>query len=105
MSGPTQKDYERLFALYGDAVDTAYRDMPEGEAGHFDLLFEQLMTLLAKGSAFNATIHRDFTSAAELYKIGDPLILKRLTDPDNRLFVLSDFKDYLFLTRKLSRAG
>jgi hypothetical protein len=105
MSGPTYEDYERLFGLYGDAVNTAYRDLPEGESGKFDFLFEQLMGLLARGSAFNATLHRDFTSAAELYQLGDPLTVKRLTDADNRLFVLSDFKDYLFLTRSRRRAG
>ncbi len=98
-TGPGLEDYLKLFALYGDVVETAWRDS-DPDTDRLHLLFEQVVRLLARGSAFNAGLPEPFLRTARGYVDGEEAVLRQMEDPDARHFMLSDLYDYFYLLRR-----
>ncbi|MGB0695423.1 MAG: hypothetical protein ACPGOY_07215 [Rhodospirillaceae bacterium] len=102
--GPTVEDYLALFSLYEGAAETAYR-APIGEdtsEDKFLFLFNQVIRLMQDPSPFNAGLPESFLRTARALKAQEEDTVKRMDQPDNRHFFLSDFHDYLQLTRLTS---
>ncbi len=102
MHPPELEDYEALFALYGPSLDTVFL---ETDVERYRFLFEQLMRLLARGSAFNTGLPAQFVRTAQRYMAGDPRTVRSLEDPDTRLFLLSDIHDYIRLAGRAGARG
>lgn len=91
---PTVDAYVQLFDRYGDDLGSLYR-APNDD--RYALLFEQVVQLLVKPSAFNLSLPVEFRNAAIRYRDGDPATLAHLRDPANRHFMLCDLHDLVLL--------
>jgi len=94
MSTPDLDDYLRLFAAYGDDIQSVY--MAPNDT-RYSLLFEQVMRLLVQDSAFNATLPHPLRQTALRYRDGDAPTVRHMHWPENRHFLLSDLHDLLRL--------
>jgi hypothetical protein len=91
---PELEDYARLFHVYGEHLGSLYR---EPDDDHYALLFEQVIRLLIRPSAFNLSLPEPFRLTAHRYHRGDPVTVKHLCDPANRHFMLCDLHDLVML--------
>lgn len=91
---PELEDYVHLFQIYGDDLGGIYQ---EPDDDRYALLFEQVVRLLIKPSAFNLTLPEPFRISAHRYHDGDPVTVKHLGDPANRHFMLCDLHDLIML--------
>ena len=106
MSHPDLDDYLRLFAGYGDDIRSLHLAPDDSR---YSLLFEQVLRLLVKDSAFNATLPQPLRQTALRYRDGDAGTVRHMRWPENRHFLLSDLYDLLQLRRasagRRGRAG
>lgn len=91
---PDAGDYVRLFERYGNDLGSAYRE-PDDE--RYALLFEQLIRLLVRPSAFNLSLPQPFLTTAHRYHDGDTATHQHMSDPSNRHFMLCDVHDLMML--------
>lgn len=99
---PDLDDYFSLFEMYGGDLGQAYL-APEDD--RYRLLFEQVCHLLVRPSDVNLRLPEPFRATAERYLAGEQTIVRRMRDPSNRNFMLSDLADFLhYLRRSRSRA-
>ncbi|MGB0681246.1 MAG: hypothetical protein ACPGOV_00980 [Magnetovibrionaceae bacterium] len=96
---PTVGDYMQLFEAYGGDLGEIYRE-PDDE--RYAFLFEQIIRLLIKPSAYNLSLPEPFRISAHRYHDGDPKTLQHLGDPENRHFMLCDLNDYVLLNGGLA---
>jgi hypothetical protein len=99
-SEPDVQDYLKLFRIYGEDLGSIYR---ETDGNRYQLLFEQVIRLLIKPSAFNRSLPEAFRISARRYHDGDPATVKHLADPANRHFMLCDLHDLVSLKGRIAR--
>ena len=97
---PELTDYLRIFDMYPTDLSSIYQD--ESEIDQYGLLFEQLVVMLTKQSAFNSSLPQEFITSASRYCHGDPATVKHLNNFDNRHFMLCDLYDFIMLNGGLS---
>ncbi len=91
---PTVEDYVDLFRRYGDDLGSIYK---EPDDDRYALLFEQMVRLLLKPSAFNLSLPEQFRTTALRYHRGDAGTLAHMGDPANQHFMLCDLHDLVML--------
>ncbi len=91
---PDASDYVRLFERYGKDLGSAYRE-PDDE--RYALLFEQMIRLLIRPSAFNLSLPAPFLNTAHRYHDGNTATQEHMSDPSNRHFMLCDVHDLVML--------
>jgi hypothetical protein len=99
-SQPDLQDYLKLFRIYGEDLGSIYR---ETDGDRYKLLFEQVVRLLIKPSAFNRSLPEPFRMSARRYHDNDPATVKHLADPANRHFMLCDLHDLVSLKGRIAR--
>lgn len=92
---PERHDYQALFELYPGVE--FWRSEARGRDDPYLFLFHQVMTLLARESAFNRTLPAPFRETATRYAAGEPDVVRHFQGADNRVFLLSDLQDWLRL--------
>ncbi|WP_172331605.1 hypothetical protein [Mangrovicoccus sp. HB161399] len=97
---PSIDDYLRMFEQYGENVETMYMAPPDDR---YELLFERVLRLLAKPSAFNFALPEPFRRTAHRYLAGNPETVRQLEDRDTRHFMLCEVHDYVMLNGGLAR--
>lgn len=98
--GPAIDDYLRLFDQYGGKVERLYLEPADDR---YDLLFQRVLRLLARPSAFNLSLPEPFRRTAHRYLAGDPETRTQLDDRDTRHFLLCEVHDYVMLNGGLAR--
>ncbi|MEN2494630.1 MAG: hypothetical protein TECD_00534 [Hyphomicrobiaceae bacterium hypho_1] len=96
---PSLEDYVNLFRSYGKDLGTIYT---EPDDDRYALLFEQIICMLIKPSAYNSSIPKQFRIAAQSYYEKDSVTYKHLREPANRHFMLCDFYDWVMLNGGLA---
>jgi len=91
---PVLQDYLKLFALYEGKLDFSGGGLGGGD---YLFIFEQVIRLLLKPSAFNNTLPESFISTAERYAFGEAAVTTHFRSNENRQFFLSDLYDSLLL--------
>ena len=91
---PELEDYTQLFRVYGEDLGSLYR---EPDDDRYAFLFEQVIRLLIRPSAFNLSLPEPFRLSAHRYHRGDPVTVAHLGDPVNRHFMLCDLHDLIML--------
>ncbi|WP_075185644.1 hypothetical protein [Teredinibacter haidensis] len=97
---PQVEDYLRLFQRYGSSLDPIYKT-DTGE-DPYAFLFEQIILLLIRPSAFNLSLPESFRKTAHRYHRGDQVVRKSLSDPDACHFMLCSLYDLIMLKGGLS---
>lgn len=93
---PELDDYLRLFEPYGEELSSAYLKPNDAR---YEFVFEQAARLLARPSAFNASLPKPFVITAQKYLAGDEKTVRHMSYPENRHFMLSDLYDFVILKR------
>jgi hypothetical protein len=93
-SDPDIDDYLKLFERYGSDLGRIYQ-APDDD--RYALLFEQVVRLLVKPSAFNLSLPEPFRTSAHRYRSGHAATVKYLSRPANRNFMLCDLHDLIML--------
>ena len=91
---PELTDYVHLFDTYGKDLGSIYKE-PDDE--RYALLFEQVVRLLSKPSAFNLSLPQEFRTTAHRYLDGHAGTIKHMSYPANRHFMLCDLHDLVML--------
>lgn len=91
---PELADYLKLFALYAGKLDFTIEGT---RGGDYSLIFEQVMRLLLKPSAFNDSLPEPFLAVAERYAFNDTATVAHFRYNENKQFFLSDLYDSLSL--------
>ena len=97
---PDIDDYIHLFDIYGKDLGSIYT---EPDDDRYALLFEQVIRLLIKPSPFNFSLPEPFRTSAHRYHDGDPGVVKHLSYPANRHFMLCDLHDLVKLKHGLAK--
>lgn len=90
---PKAEHYLRILDFYSDAL----REPVEPAGNRFELVFEQVVRLLARPSSFNDSLPAPFLDVAYRYAEGEAATLRHFGYDENRQFFLSDLYDYLLL--------
>lgn len=99
---PELIDYLRLFEPYGEDLSSAYLKPNDAR---YEFVFEQAARLLARPSAFNASLPKPFGVTAQKYLAGDDKTVRHMSYPENRHFMLSDLYDIVMLKRAQHKGG
>lgn len=91
---PELNDYLKLFQLYEGKLDFTIKGT---KGGDYSFIFEQVMRLLLKPSAFNNTLPDPFLSVAERYAFNDEATVAHFSYNENKQFFLSDLYDSLMI--------
>lgn len=91
---PDLHDYLKLFALYAGKLDFTIKGTVGGD---YSLIFEQVIRLLLKPSAFNQTLPETFLAVAERYAFNEQATVTHFRYNENKQFFLSDLYDSLLL--------
>jgi len=91
---PELNDYLKLFQLYEGKLDFTVKGT---KGGDYSFIFEQVMRLLLRPSAFNSTLPEPFISVAERYAFSDATTLSHFRYNENKQFFLSDLYDSLMM--------
>jgi len=97
---PELDDYLKLFQLYEGKLDFTVKGT---RGGDYSFIFEQVMRLLLKPSAFNRTLPEPFISVSERYAFSDAATVAHFRYNENKQFFLSDLYDSLILYQASQR--
>lgn len=97
---PELNDYLKLFQLYAGKLDFTVKGT---KGGDYSFIFEQVMRLLLKPSAFNSTLPEPFISVAERYAFSDAATAAHFRYNENKQFFLSDLYDSLMVYQSSQR--
>ena len=94
LTKPDLQDYLNLFRQYGGDLGELYR---EPDDDRYALLFEQVVRLLVRPSAFNQRLPDSLRMAARRYRDGHQPTVAKLREPANRHFLLCELHDVIML--------
>lgn len=91
---PELHDYLKLFELYAGKLDFTINGT---KGGDYSFIFEQVIRLLLKPSAFNDMLPETYLGVAERYAFNEPATVAHFRYNENKQFFLSDLYDSLML--------
>ena len=94
---PELQDYLKLFELYEGKLDFSIKGT---KGGDYSFIFEQVVRLLLRPSAFNDTLPETFASVAERYTFNEPATVAHFHYNENKQFFLGDLYDSLVLYKE-----